>query len=170
MTAPILRVARRVAMAIGIGRQTADTDESRTTATVQVALPGSELRSDVPMVQLYGYASRPVPGSDLIVLFQGGDRSRGVAIASGDQRNRPNDLQPGEVCLFHPRTGSRIWMKDDGSILIAPQNGKTAIVGDLDVSGIMTGGEVVAQDVKLSTHPHGGVQAGSAQSGAPIPQ
>ncbi|GBQ84058.1 bacteriophage protein [Gluconacetobacter johannae DSM 13595] len=116
MTAPILRVARRVAMAIGIGRQTANTDESRTTATVQVALPGGELHSDVPMVQLYGFASRPVPGSDLIVLFQGGDRSRGVAIASGDQRNRPTDLQPGEACLFHPASGNRVWMKADGSI------------------------------------------------------
>ncbi len=170
MTAPLLRVARRVAMALGIGRQTADTDESQTTATVQVALPGGELRSDVPLVQLYGYASRPVPGSDLIVVFQGGDRSRGVAIASGDQRGRPTDLQPGEVCLYHPRTGSRIWMKADGSILIAPQNGKTALTGDLTVSGAVTGNEVIAQGVKLSSHPHDGVQPGSGQSGKPIAQ
>lgn len=56
----LARLARRVAMAFGLGRQTADTDESRSTATVQVALTSGELRSDVPMMQLYGFASRPV--------------------------------------------------------------------------------------------------------------
>ncbi|MBY4641567.1 phage baseplate assembly protein [Gluconacetobacter entanii] len=168
MTAPLMRTARRVIMALGIGRQTADTNETPNTPTVQVALAAGELRSDVPVMQEYGLASRPVPGSDLLVAFIGGDRTRGVVIATGDQRGRPKDLQPGEVCLFHPSTGSRIWLKADGSIALVPSNGKTAVTGDLTASGTITGNEVVAQGVKLSSHPHTGVTAGSGDSGPPV--
>ncbi|AQU87961.1 hypothetical protein B0W47_11315 [Komagataeibacter nataicola] len=167
MTSAFVRTARRVMMAVGIGRQTADTNEQVSTPTLQAALAAGELRSDLPMVQEYGLASRPVPGSDVVVVFLGGDRTRGVVVATGDQRGRPKDLQPGDVCLFHPRTGSRIWLKEDGSIAIIPANGKTALTGDLTATGTITGNEVVAQGIKLSTHPHGGVTAGSGKSGAP---
>lgn len=164
----VLRTARRVMMALGIGRQTANTNETPNTPTVQVALAATELRSDVPIVQEYGLASRPVPGSDLVVAFIGGDRTRGVVIATGDQRGRPKDLQPGEVCLFHPSTGSRIWLKADGSILLTPANNKTAVTGDLTATGTITGNEVEAQGIRLSSHPHNGVTAGSSNSGPPV--
>ncbi|MFT9376229.1 phage baseplate assembly protein domain-containing protein [Komagataeibacter saccharivorans] len=164
----VLRSARRVMMALGIGRQLADTNEAPNTPTVQAALAAGEIKSDLPIVQEYGLASRPVPGSDVIVVFIGGDRSRGVVIATGDQRGRPKDLQPGEVCLFHPSTGSRIWLRADGSISIAPANGKTAVTGDLTASGTITGNEVEAQGIKLSSHPHNGVEPGSGNSGPPV--
>ncbi|WP_308721015.1 phage baseplate assembly protein [Komagataeibacter xylinus] len=167
MTSAFVRTARRVMMAVGIGRQTADTNEQVNTPTLQAALAAGELRSDLPMVQEYGLASRPVPGSDVVVVFLGGDRTRGVVVATGDQRGRPKDLQPGEVCLYHPSTGSRIWLKADGSIAIVPANGKTALTGDLTATGTITGNEVVAQGIKLSTHPHSGVTPGSGKSGAP---
>ncbi|MBL7233388.1 phage baseplate assembly protein domain-containing protein [Komagataeibacter oboediens] len=163
----VIRTARRVMMALGIGRQTADTNEAPNTPTVQVALAAGEIRADVPIIQEYGLASRPVPGSDLVMAFIGGDRTRGVVIATGDQRGRPKNLQPGEVCLYHPATGSRIWLKADGSIAIAPANGKTAVAGDLTASGTITGNEVVAQGIKLSSHPHDGVEAGNSRSGPP---
>jgi phage gp45-like len=167
MTAPLMRTARRVMMSLGIGRQTADTNETPNTPTVQVALAAGELRSDVPVMQEYGLASRPVPGSDLLVAFIGGDRTRGIVIATGDQRGRPKYLQPGEVCLFHPSTGSRIWLKADGSIAIAPFNGKTAVTGDLTASGTITGNEVVAQGVKLSSHEHSNGNEGQ-DTGPPV--
>ena len=167
MTAALTRTARRVMMALGVGRQTADTNETPNTPTVQVALAADELRSDVPIMQEYGLASRPVPGADLLVAFIGGDRTRGVVIATGDQRGRPKDLQPGEVCLFHPSTGSRIWLKADGSIAIVPANGKTAATGDLTVSGTITSNEVVAQGVKLTDHAHSNGNDG-ADTGPPV--
>ncbi|AQS88276.1 bacteriophage protein [Neoasaia chiangmaiensis NBRC 101099] len=163
MSMVMTRLARRISMALGIGRQTADTNESTSTPTVQVALNGGELRSDVPMVQLYGFASRSVPGSDVIVVFQDGDRSRGVAVATGDQRNRPTDLQPGEVCVFHPQTGSRIWMKADGSIAIVPHNGQALLDGTLTVTK-----DVIANGVSLVNHLTSDVQPGSGQSGPPV--
>ncbi|WP_075632569.1 phage baseplate assembly protein domain-containing protein [Novacetimonas hansenii] len=167
MTAALTRTARRVMMALGVGRQTADTNETPNTPTVQVALAADELRSDVPIMQEYGLASRPVPGSDLLVAFIGGDRTRGVVVATGDQRGRPRDLQPGEVCLFHPSTGSRIWLKADGSIALNPANNKVTTPGDFTAGGTITGNEVVAQGVKLSRHSHSGVEAGNDTSGPP---
>jgi len=167
VTAALTRTARRVMMALGVGRQTADTNETPNTPTVQVALAADELRSDVPIMQEYGLASRPVPGADLLVAFIGGDRTRGVVVATGDQRGRPRDLQPGEVCLFHPSTGSRIWLKADGSIALVPANGKTAATGDLTVIGTITGNEVVAQGVKLTNHAHSNGNDG-ADTGPPV--
>ncbi|WP_254511873.1 hypothetical protein [Komagataeibacter oboediens] len=69
--------------------------------------------------------------------------------------------------LFHPSTGSRIWLKADGSISIAPASGKTAVAGDLTASGTITGNEVMAQGIKLFSHPHDGVELGNSRSGPP---
>ena len=88
------RMGRRISMALGLGRSTANTDEAASTHTVQVALAGGELRSDVPLLQQVGFHSRPLPGADVVVLFQAGDRSRGVAVATGDQRSYPRDPVP----------------------------------------------------------------------------
>ncbi|AAW62085.1 Bacteriophage protein [Gluconobacter oxydans 621H] len=164
----LARLARRVAMAFGLGRQTADTDESRSTATVQVALTSGELRSDVPMMQLYGFASRPVPGSDLALMFLTGDRTRAVAVASGDQRGRPADLSPGDVAVYHPKTGSRIWLKGDGSIEIAPAAGKLTITADVTLNGGLNAtGDIKAGEISLQKHLTTNVEPGSGKSGPP---
>ena len=162
---PLLRQARRIANAMGIGRQTADTDESQGTPALQVALPGGELRSDVPYLQLFGFAGRPTTGADVVVMFQHGDRGRGVAIASGDQRTRPKDLQPGDACLY--AHGSRAWLMSDGSIALSPANGKVALTGDLAVTGTVTATEVIASGVHLTTHDHTNGNQGK-NTGAPI--
>ncbi|MGY6769519.1 phage baseplate assembly protein domain-containing protein [Komagataeibacter sp. NFXK3] len=161
------RIARGVMMLIGIGRQTADTDETPATPTVQATLAMGEIHSDMPLMQHAGFACRPLADSDHVIVFIGGNRQRGVSIASNDQNSRPRDLQPGETCIYSPATGSRIWLKEDGSIAIVPANGKTALTGDLTATGTITGNKVVAQGIKLSTHPHGGVTPGSGKSGAP---
>lgn len=156
------RLGRSLSNLTGIGRITANTDESQPTPTTQIALPGSVLRSDVPLLQQYGFTSRPVPGSDVMVIFQSGDHSRGVAVATGDQRDRPTDLQPGEVCIYHPKSQSRIWLREDGSILLFPSNGEVAVDGTLSVTR-----DVIASGVSLLNHVHTAVQKGSDQSGPP---
>ena len=158
---PLMRLARRISMALGIGRQTADTDESQATATLQVALTAGELRDGVPLMQHYGFASRPMAGADVVVVFQSGDRARGVAVATGDQRYRPTDLAPGEACLFHV-SGSRVVMRADGSILLLPANGNVALTGTLTASK-----DVLAAGVSLLGHLHGGVQTGDGNTQPP---
>ncbi len=135
----MLRLARRITNAMGIGRQTSDTDESQGTATLQLALPGGELRSDLPQLQFYGFASRPTAGADHAVMFQSGDRGRGVSVASGDQRYRPTNLDPADVCLYQ-RSGSRVWLKDDGSLQLVSPNTSTAgnLIAGQGASGSFT--------------------------------
>ena len=53
MASPLQRLGRRVMMALGLARQTSDTDESRSTPTMQLALAAGEMRSDVPLLQEY---------------------------------------------------------------------------------------------------------------------
>ena len=156
------RVARRVAMSIGIGRQTADTIETGGTQTAQVTFPGGELRDGTSILGSYGLCVRPIAGADHAVLFLTGDRTRGVSVGCGDQRYRPKTLQPGEVALYD-RTGSLLTLKADGSIAIAPSNGKVTIEGMLTVTG-----DVVANGVSVDQHVHSGVAAGSADTGAPV--
>ena len=159
---PVLRLARRVVNALGIGWQNADTDESRGTATMQVSLPGGELRNDVPLLQHYGFASRPTPGADALVVFQSGDRGRGVVVATGDQRYRPLDLQPGDCCLYHS-SGSRVMLHADGSISLLPSSGTVGLTGTLDVSV-----DVIIAGKSFNGHAHGGVQTGTSNTGTPV--
>ncbi|AKR49717.1 phage baseplate assembly protein domain-containing protein [Acetobacter pasteurianus] len=174
MASPLQRLGRRVMMALGLARQTSDTDESKSTPTMQLALAAGEMRSDVPLMQQYGFRSRPTSGCDAAVLFQGGDRTRGVVIATGDQRHPPPRLQPGEVCLFHPTSGSSIILKEDGSISINSGKNKINVTcSSMDVSGDITSTgtitsqkDVVAGSISLTDHTHPVTDA-PGETGAP---
>ena len=173
MSGLLERLGRRVAMALGVGRLTANTDETKSTPTVQVALAGGELQSDVPLLQQVGLHSRPLPGSDVVVLFQAGDRSRGVAIATGDQRAYPRDLEPGDVCLHHVKTGSRVWLKADGSIAISAEgalvftgSGATFNCPISCTADVVVQGDVQASGISLLKHKHP-VQTAPGTTGAP---
>lgn len=168
------RLSGRVAFLFSLGRQTADTVMQRSNQLLQVVLTSSELRDKIPLLQQYGLVSRPRPGCDALIVFLGGDRSRPVAIAGGDQRGYPTDLLPGEVSLIHPPTASRIQLHADGSISLVPANGITNVAGTLNVSknitaaGTITGQtDVIAAGISGKSHTHGGVQAGGASTNKP---
>lgn len=168
------RLSSRVAFLFSLGRQTADTVMQKSSQLLQLVLTSSELRDKIPLLQQYGLVSRPRPGCDALVVFIGGDRSRPVAIATGDQRNYPTDLLPGEVCLNHPPTGSRVQLHSDGSISLVPANGITNVTGTLNVSknvtaaGTITGKvDVMAAGISGKGHVHGGVQAGGSSTSTP---
>lgn len=162
------RLAGRLAFLFSIGRQTADAVMQQGGQLLQLVLTSSELRDKIPLLQQYGFVSRPRPGCDALVVFLGGDRSRPVAVATGDQRNYPDDLLPGEVCLVHPPTGSRIRLHEDGSISLSPANRTVTLTGSLHVSGTVTAEkDVVAAGISGKGHTHGGVQAGGASTGQP---
>lgn len=60
----------------------------------------NELLEEVENPQHYGFASLPLPGSEVFVGFLAGERGHGFLVATGDRRYRPRDLEPGEVVLF----------------------------------------------------------------------
>jgi phage baseplate assembly protein V len=95
----IERLYTRALLAIGRGRITAVSDGGAV-QTMQVRLGADELRDDTPRLVEYGLSSVPPIGSDVVLLFVGGDRSMGVVVASGNQGARPKGLAGGEVCLY----------------------------------------------------------------------
>ncbi|QNT79452.1 phage baseplate assembly protein V [Entomobacter blattae] len=171
------RLARRVSMSTSLGRLSADINQSKSTPTAQMVLGGSEVRSDIPFLQHYGFASLPLAGTDLHISFQSGDRTHGVVTASNDQRYRPQALKPGESCLYN-HNGSMVLIQKDGTIYIKPSNGKVVIdakdititgdvtlKGKLSVSEEITGKEVEASGVKLTSHRHSNGNQGQPTGG-----
>ena len=137
----ISRLARRVLMAAGVGR-VLGSDESKSTQILQVAFPGSatagpEVR-EIPSLQLFGFRSRPKPGADVVAVFLSGDRSKGVIIASGDQRYRVTVLAEGDA-IMEDAFGHSIHMSSAG----------IAVQGTMTVTG-----DVIANGISLINHEH----------------
>lgn len=159
---------QRVQALLGVARTTAPADEGGAVQQLQVLMRGSgapaELRGPIPSMQLFGVASSPMPGAHHVVVFLGGDRSKGVAIASNDPRYRPKPA-PGEMIVFNA-FGMTIALRSSG-ITINPNGKPVTVDGDLDVTGEIrwnTGSTATA----ASTHDHTNGNNG-ANTGAPVP-
>lgn len=103
-------------MMVGRGRKTTG-DDSGNVQMLQVQLGSSDVRDNTPRLAEFGFSSMPPDGSDLIVLFVGGDRSNGVIIASGHIASRPQNLAPGESKLYC-QDGKYVHMTAAGGIVI----------------------------------------------------
>ena len=68
--------------------------------TLQVSALADETRDDVERVQNYGMSSVPLNGATVIMVAVAGVRDHLVAVAVDDPRYRPQNLQPGEVCIY----------------------------------------------------------------------
>lgn len=103
MLDPMHRILRplvqrlRLMISRGMVRALTTTEEGAERLTA--LLLDGELAQGIEMVQQFGMASNPPAGSDLVVLFPGGDRSLGLAVASEHRRSRPS-LEQGEAALY----------------------------------------------------------------------
>lgn len=72
---------------------------------------GELRRGEMP--QGFGFASRPLPGSEVFAIFANGERSAPVILAGDDRRARPKDLLSGEVSVYgrHARDEIGHWIK-----------------------------------------------------------
>jgi phage gp45-like len=158
---------------VRIGRQTMVSTETGTISTIQLQHNRWEVRDDINHMQLYGYASATLPGTDLVCVNVAGDNSNGFIIASNHQTFRPKNLDPGEVQLYD-NTGQLIYISqaNDGTIFITANTAvritaPTVIVqGDLHVTGSITAGFGGSDQVGLQTHKHG---TGTAAAGTSAP-
>ncbi len=162
---------RRIMNMLGVGRVRL-TDDTGPAQVNQVQSNGLETR-DMPSVSLYGLASNPHPGADAVVLFLGGDRGKGVVIATADGRYRLRNLAPGEVGLYTDEGDSVILRR--GRIVVVTAGTELRITaplvtvsGDLHVAGAVVAGYGGADQVGLQTHRHTQGVDGHGDTEAPI--
>ena len=153
-------------------------DDTGAAQTATVTVLDAEGRTDVEILQPFGLASVPAPGSLMVVLAVGGDQGDlvGLPVASPDARM--GKLAPGEAAIYG-MAGQRVLCRADGSIEIlsatkvylsgkpvevesasavsikAPKvriEGKTWVMGDLHVAGSITAGGAITP----GTPPPGG--------------
>jgi phage baseplate assembly protein V len=133
MIAPLrLRVANMVARAV-----VQLVDDSVKVQLLQLGVLSEETREGVERVQNYGFTSVPLPGAEAVVVFVGGQRDHGLAVAVDDRRYRLKSLQAGEVAMYH-KDGARVVLKADGSIEITAKSGSNVVLngGSLNVARV----------------------------------
>lgn len=161
-------LARRVANMVS--RATVQkTDDAPGVQELQLNLLDSELRDEIERVQEYGFSSVPLEGAEAVVVFVGGRRDHGLAIATDDRRYRIGNLESGEVAVYN-NTGAKVVIKASGDIEVTPKSGqKLKILSDVEVTGTLTAStDVVGGGVHLKTHDHGVVGTVSSASGSVV--
>lgn len=107
---------RRIQLLAGWARVSFAND-SKTAQLLQVKLNDSETRDGTPRIAEFGFTSVPPDGSDVLVVFLGGDRSKGVVVATGHQTSRPVNLLAGESMLYD-LAGKSVYLTQTGGIVI----------------------------------------------------
>lgn len=149
------RLWRRIQLMSSWGRVTFS-DDSQGAQLLQVKLNDSETRDDTPRIAEFGLSSRPPEGSDVLVVFLGGDRSKGVVVATAHQSSRPKGLLPGETMLYD-LWGKSLHLTRDGGIVVNAQG------APVTVSNATTVTINAAESVELITpllHVTGDIVAG----------
>ncbi len=193
------RLARRIMMMVAI----ADTPLSNDAGPIQelqVRIDEREIIDEVPRLQEFGFTSRPPNGTDVVLVFVNGDRSRALAIGTNHQASRPRNLKPGESMLFS-EDGKYIHMTADGGIVVDVKGQPVTVNNASDVTVNASGklkvvapGGITFETPKLTVtgdvldqrdnggitmaamrsvfngHDHGGVSSGGANTAAPNEQ
>ena len=174
---PIRDLSNRVMMmfARGVVRRVTDTNGRQ---QLQVELLKDELRDDIEHMQNYGFTSH-AKGGDVAVAFIGGNREQGIVLAVDDRRYRLV-LQAGEVAMYDD-LGNKVELLRDMVKVTAVQHtevqaptikmiGEIEMVGNVKIQGNIDSTGTVTNNGKNigSTHQHGGVLSGPANTGAPI--
>lgn len=156
-------------------------DDTKPMQLVKVSMLDNELKEDVEHLHPYGLSSNcPTDGSETVIGCISGDRDSAVAVVVGNSTYRVKNLASGEVCLYS-KFGQTIMLKEDGSIEITPQSGKSLVVksnveieGEVKASTVVasgditsSGGDIIAGAVTMKTHVHDGTSIIPTVGGVP---
>ena len=136
MMAPYLRLARMMVARAVINL----VNDGLKMQELQVTLLADEVRADMERFQEYGFTSHPVPGAEAVVVFVGGARDHGIAVAVDDRRYRLKSLEQGEVAL-HDDQGQAIHLKRNKVIHVY---GCNDVLSDAAVRIVHTAPEMTA--------------------------
>lgn len=126
------RLHQRLLHAIGRGRITTGSDVGAV-QTQQVKLGPLEIKDAVPRLAEFGLTSMPPVGSDVVLVFIGGDRSNGAIIATGHQQSRPTGLNPGETMIYS-QDGKSIYLTAAGGIIVDGKGQDVIVNGAANVT------------------------------------
>jgi len=109
----IKRAADRIKGLVTVGRvKSAASGSAASGSAIVEGIVDDELRA----IQQYGFASRPLPGAEAVVLTVGSNADEAIIIAMDDRRYRIA-LQAGEVALCDDE-GSRVILRRGGIVEI----------------------------------------------------
>jgi phage gp45-like len=111
-------------------------------------------------MSIYGICSNPPVGSHILLMNSQGRESVKFGFIN-DFLNRKKNLKEGEVALVNTKTGTSIYLKENGEIDIL---NATAInfIGTVNITG-----DIIADGISLKTHTHGGVEPGAGNTSIP---
>jgi len=158
-----------------IGRAIINGSSTGKNPCVDATLLADEKRTDIPLVQQFGFSSRPKGKTQAVIVFIGGSRDNGVAVATrGEDADMVANLAEGEA-LMHSPFGQKILFTKNGDVEVTVKPGKEIIytADTFTVTGnLKVGGEVTAHAdklglmVTLTGHLH---PTGTGPSGKPTP-
>jgi len=111
------RAERRIRGVIGAATTTTSPDDTGDVQTVQAKFSSIELHDRLPVLFQFGVSASLPVGTDVAVVFVGGDRSNGVIVASNNKAVRPKNRLPGE-CEIYDAFGKSIRLSQDGGIIV----------------------------------------------------
>jgi phage baseplate assembly protein V len=124
---------------------------------MQVSMLSDETRDKIERVQNYGFTSVPKEGAEAVVLFLGGNRDHGIAIAVDDRRYRLKGLESGEVAIYTDE-GDSVALKRDHKITVEAA-GDALKPGEITINAKGTGCKVtvLADAIELTSEQVGAV-------------
>lgn len=137
-------------------------DDAKKVQELQIDLLAGEVRDGIERLQQYGLTTVPDDDAECVVIFVGGRRDHGFAVAVDDRRYRPTGLQRGTVCLYD-KAGSLVKLLPNGDIELEPASGKLKLTGDFEATG-----DVKAGAISLQNHTHNNLSltvSGTSPSG-----
>ncbi|RKE35300.1 phage baseplate assembly protein V [Paraburkholderia sp. BL23I1N1] len=136
------RLARRVLLLIGRGRISAPVNDAGPVQLLQAQINELETIDNLRRIAEFGFTSVPPQGSDVAIVFVGGDRGSGLVIGTNHQASRPTGLNPGETMIF-TQDGKQIYLTAGGGIIVKA-NGQPVEVNDATTVTIVASTEIVA--------------------------
>jgi phage baseplate assembly protein V len=158
----------------------ASVDHANATCTVTL---GDLTTGELPWVAQRAGAARiwspPSIGEQCVVLAPEGDLDNGLVVvglysdANPPPSNDPDavqiDMPDGASFSYNHATHALAITLPAGGTMTVEAPGGTSWTGNIDVEGTVTASEdVIGGGKSLKGHKHSGVQAGAAQTGAPV--
>jgi phage baseplate assembly protein V len=170
----LMPIRRRLALMVSRAVVTLVNDAAKM-QTLQVSILDDETFEGAEHWQPYGFTTVPHVGAEALLLSVGGHRAHSIVVSCADRRYRLTGLQDGEVAIYtdeqdkiHLKRGREIEIETLTLTIKAAQSVGYDTPVITTTGRIVAQGDVVAGGVSLMQHPHGGVQAGPAQTGTPI--